>query len=125
MSMTEFIIAIIVAIFGSNGVWMFLVRVFDKKSSIKDDMEDINKTIKEIQTKLGNLEELGHKNNDLAKATARDRLNFLNHKYREQGYIPSNDLVAYKLIGEAYSKADGNTIIQEEFDLCMKELPRK
>lgn len=125
MTTTEFLIAIIVAILGSNGLWMFLSKVLDKKSKGYKDIEELKNTIGEIKQEVDKLADIGIKNNNLAKATARERLNRLNHKYRQQGYIPSSDLVAYKLIGEAYEEADGNTVVFEEFKLCMEELPRK
>ena len=125
MTTTEFLIAIIVAILGSNGLWMFLSKVLDKNSKEYKDREELKNTISEIRQEVDKLTDIGIKNNNLAKATARERLNRLNHKYRQQGYIPSEDIVAYKLIGEAYKEADGNTVVFEEFKLCMEDLPRK
>lgn len=122
---TEFLTVIIVAVIGSNGLWMFFSKILDKKSKRYRDYEQLTKTIKTIKEEIEVLTTLGEKNNNLAKATARERLNRLNHKYRKQGFIPSDDLVAYKLIGEAYEEADGNTVVFEEFKLCMEELPRK
>lgn len=122
---TEFLTVIIVAVIGSNGLWMFFSKILDKKSKRYKDYEQLKNTIIDVKKEIEALTALGEKNNNLAKATARERLNRLNHKYRKQGYIPSDDLVAYKLIGEAYEEADGNTVVFEEFKLCMDELPRK
>lgn len=122
---TEFLTVIIVAVIGSNGLWMFFSKMLDRKSKRYRDYEELKETISIIKEDIEALNALGEKNNNLAKATARERLNRLNHKYRKQGYIPSDDFVAYKLIGEAYEEADGNTVVFEDFKLCMEELPRK
>ncbi len=125
MTMIEFLTAVVVAIIGSNGLWMCFSKVIDKNSQKTKDLQELKNTVSEIKQEIKKIAEFGEKNNNLAKATARERLNSLNHKYRQQGYIPSEDLVAYKLIGEAYEEADGNTVVYEEFKLCMEELPRK
>ena len=125
MTMIEFLTAVVVAIIGSNGLWMCFSKVIDKNSQKTKDLQELKNTVSEIKQEIKKIAEFGEKNNNLAKATARERLNNLNHKYRQQGYIPSEDLVAYKLIGEAYEAADGNTVVYEEFKLCMEELPRK
>ena len=114
MTAIEFLIAIIVAILGSNGLWMFLSKVLDKNSKGYKDREELKNTVSEIKQEIDKLANIGEKNNNLIKATARERLNRLNHKYRLQGYIPSEDVVAYKLIGEAYEEADGNTVVFED-----------
>ena len=125
MTTTEIIVAITIAVIGSNGIWALMARIFERKSGIKDDVEALRTSIRQLKTKLDDIENLAVSNRDLSKATARDRLNFLNHKYRDLGYIPKDDYVSYKLIGEAYEKSEGNTIVREEFEVNMKELQRK
>lgn len=125
MTTTEIIVAIAIAVIGSNGIWALMAKICEKKTSIKDDIEALRTAICGLKIKLDDIEELGQANKELAKATARDRLNSLNHKYRDLGYIRKDDYVSYKLIGEAYEKSEGNTIVREEFDVNMKELQRK
>lgn len=128
MTTTEIIVAIAVAIIGSNGIWALIGKIYKKKSkkhNIRDDVEDLRTAICGLQIKLDDIEELSKANKELAKSTARDRLNYLNHKYRNLGYIPKDDYVSYKLIGEAYKESKGNTIVLEEFEVNMKELQRK
>lgn len=125
MTMIEFLTAVVIAIIGSNGLWMCFSKVIDKNSQKTKDLQELKETVVSIKGDIVSLSKLTERTNNLAKATSRERLNSLNHKYRQQGYIPSEDLVAYKLIGEAYEEADGNTVVYEEFKLCMEELPRK
>ena len=125
MTTTEIIVAIAIAVIGSNGIWALMAKIFEKKTGIKDDVESLRTAIRGLKIKLDDIEQLAQSNRDLSKAIARDKLNCLNHKYRDLGYIPKDDYVSYKLIGEAYEASEGNTIIREEFEVNMKELQRK
>lgn len=125
MTGTEIIVAVIIAVIGSNGIWMFFAKIAEKKGKNSTEVQELKNNIEDIKDEILDITDLLRKTNLLATSTARDRLNFLSHKYMGLGYIPKNDITPYKLIGEAYKKNDGNTIVSEEFDFCMKELPRK
>lgn len=125
MTGTEFVVAIVIAVLGSNGLWVFFTRILDKKEDKQDDLKELKEDVENLRNDIVALTELLKKTNELAISTARDRLNYLSHKYMEQGFIPKEYATPYKLIGAAYKKNDGNTIVAEEFELCMKNLPIK
>ena len=121
----EIIVAIIIAVIGSNGLWIFFSSILEKKSKKHSDLEELKEDVKDIKLEIDKIDALLTNTNDLAKSTARDRLNYLSHKYMDKGYIPKEYVTPYKLIGEAYKNNGGNTIVAEEFEMCMKELPIK
>ena len=125
MTSIEFVVAIVVAILGSNGLWAFFSHMSDKKSDKKDDLKELKEDVENLRDDINEITDLLKKTNELAISTARDRLNYLSHKYMEQGFIPKEYATPYKLIGAAYKANDGNTIVAEEFELCMKNLPIK
>lgn len=125
MTTAEILVALIVAVFGSNGLWMLISKAFDKKSGLRNDVDSLKEIIQKLEEKIECLSSTLEKHSGVCVSIGRDRLNYLNHKYRDQGFIPKEDYVTYKLIGEAYKKADGNTIVKEEFDVNIKELPKK
>ena len=82
--------------------------------------------IKELENKFGNLEVLIDELKDgsaLSVAYARDRLNFLSNKYMNQGYIPKEDIIPFKLLGETYIKCKQNTEVKLKFQHCIEKLP--
>lgn len=119
------IIPIIIAVIGSNGLWVFITSIYNKRSKKTKDMEELKESVDKLTAEIGSLQSLLEKSNNLAKANARDRLNYLSHKYTNFGYIPVEDFASYKLLGKAYEENDGNTIVAEEFERCINELPRK
>lgn len=125
MTTVEIILAIIVAMFGSSGMWAFFTHLTEKRSERTKDVQLIKETVENMQKSLETLNNKFDQTNNLSLATARDRLNYVSHKYQDQGYIPKDDYVPYKLIGEAYIENDGNTIVAEEFKNCIENLPRK
>lgn len=127
MTVTE-MVAIITAILMSNGLWAFFTKVYEKKTdSKKEEIEDLQEQLKTnvdiLEVNITSISDVVKKTNELALATARDRLNFLSQKYLAQGYIPKEYITAYKILGKAYEKNDGNTVVAEEFKTCIKELP--
>lgn len=123
MTVTEFIIAVVVAVFGSNGLWVFLSKFLYRNDKKHNDIQYLKTSLDNINTEVQNMNSLLEKTHDLAISTARDRLNYLNYEYMNQGYIPQKDVVPYKLMGESYIENDGNTIVSEEFKLCVNTLP--
>lgn len=119
------LIPIIIAVIGSNGLWVFITSIYNKKSKKTKDLEELKKSVDNLSEEFGGFQILLEKSNTLAKANARDRLNYLSHKYTEIGYIPVEDFASYKLLGKAYEENDGNTVVAEEFERCIDELPRK
>lgn len=129
------VVTIVVAILGSGGLWSLIqwfleTRVTKKAQFIKDikeKMEDLVTTddlegIKEEIKKIG-VDSAQAK--DLSLAIARDRINFLCNKYLRLGYIPLQDYVSFKEIGESYIKAGGNSEIKSKFELVMEDLEVK
>lgn len=125
MTVTEFIIAVIAAVFGSNGLWVFLSRFLNKNDKKQEDIQYLKSSLDNLNTEIQDMSTLLGKTHDLSISNARDRLNYLNYEYLNQGYIPQKDIVPYKLLGESYINNDGNTIVSEEFKLCIDTLPIK
>lgn len=125
MTAVEIILAIVVAVFGSSGMWAFFTHMVEKKSERTKDVQSIKEATQGMQKELEGMNEKLDQAYNLSLATARDRLNYISHKYQEQGYIPKEDYVPYKMIGEAYTKNGGNTVVAEEFANCIENLPRR
>ena len=125
MTTVEIILAIIVAMFGSSGMWAFFTHLTEKRSERTKDVQVIKEAAESMQISLEALNDKLDQTHNLSLATARERLNYVSHKYQEQGYIPKDDYVPYKMIGEAYIENGGNTVVAEEFKNCIENLPRK
>ena len=132
---SEQIVTIIIAIAGSGGIWgviqyLLETKVTKNKESLKaitdklskvatsDEVLQLSNTISDIYAEL-------EMTKDVALASARDRLNQLSNKYLELGYIPLDDYVAYKAVGDSYINADGNSEIKAKFNLVMDSLEVK
>ena len=132
---SEQIVTIIIAIAGSGGIWgviqyLLETKVTKNKESLKaitdklskvatsDEVLQLSNTISDIYAEL-------EMTKDVALASARDRLNQLSNKYLELGYIPLDDYVAYKALGDSYINADGNSEIKAKFNLVMDSLEVK
>lgn len=89
--------------------------------------------IRDIENKFGDLEDLIQDvktGNSLSLAFSRDRVNHLANIYMKLGYIPQDEYIAFKLLGQAYLDAGGNSEIKEKYEYCIEELevvdkPRK
>ena len=84
--------------------------------------------INDIESKFGDLEVLidaAQRRSELSLAYARDRLNHLSNKYMEQGFIPKEEIIPYKLLGQAYINSGGNSESATKFKYCIEELPIK
>lgn len=112
----------------------------DKLSNCVDDLSQgqmqcatkLDK-IRDIENKFGDLEYLikdVKTGNNLSLAFSRDRVNHLANIYMKLGYIPQDEYIAFKLLGQAYLEAGGNSEIKEKYEYCIDELevedkPRK
>ena len=126
------VVAIVIAILGSGGLWSFLQWIVETKvkrhsndlTDIKKKIDnlvtsqDIDKVVKEIQELRLDTEQT----KNLSLAIARDRINVLSNKYLDIGYIPVEDYVSYKAIGDSYINAGGNSEIRAKFELVMEDL---
>jgi len=89
--------------------------------------------IRDIENKFGDLEDLikdVKTGNNLSLAFSRDRVNHLANIYMKLGYIPQDEYIAFKLLGQAYLESGGNSEIKEKYEYCIDELevedkPRK
>ena len=108
-----------------------LVKLEDKVGELSQNQMQCAvklEKIESIETKFGNLEDLIDtlkKKTDLSVAYARDRLNHLSNKYLDQGFIPKEDIIPYKLLGQAYIDSGGNSETKTKFLHCINELPVK
>lgn len=87
---------IILAVFASTGFWNFLTVIINnirKKRTPQDNM---------------------------LLALGRDKLLFLNKKYRKMGYIPDDDYETYIALGEAYEAMEGNSLVKKGFEENLK-----
>lgn len=131
----DIIIAVVIALIGSGGLWGFLQYLLDTKLKKREaaiseinckldkmvTVEDLNKLSKD----MAQLKEDVSATKDLSLSSARNTLNHLTNKYMALGYIPDDEYVAYKAIGESYLAAGGNTEIRTKFQYVMKELKVK
>ena len=60
--MAQIIIAVIVAVVGSNGLWALLQSRLARKDTMKDKEDDITKALKQLDQKLDQLNEKVDKN---------------------------------------------------------------
>ena len=60
--MAQIIIAVIVAVVGSNGLWALLQSRLTRKDTMKDKEDDITKALKQLDQKLDQLNEKVDKN---------------------------------------------------------------
>ncbi len=132
---SEQIVTIIIAIAGSGGIWgviqyLLETKVTKNKESLKtitdklskvatsDEVSQLSNTISDIYAEL-------EMTKDVALAASRDRLNQLSNEYLKLGYIPLDDYVAYKSLGDSYINAGGNLEIRTKFNLVMDSLEVK
>ena len=132
---SETIITVLIAVIGSGGLWGFVQHLIDTKIKKRETI------IKEINDKLDHVatvedlnklaEDLSQLKTDMSAAkdlslsSARNTLSHLSNKYITLGYIPEDEYVAYKSIGESYLNAGGNTEIKTKFEYVLKELKVK
>ena len=55
--MAQIIIAVVIAVVGSNGIWALLQSRLTRKDTMKDKEDDITKALKQLDTKLDQLNE--------------------------------------------------------------------
>ena len=132
---SETMITVLIAIIGSGGLWSFVQHLMDTKIKKRETI------IKEINDKLDHVatvedlnklaEDLSQLKTDISAAkdlslsSARNTLSHLSNNYIALGYIPEDEYVAYKSIGESYLNAGGNTEIKTKFEYVLKELKVK
>ena len=78
---------IILAVFASGGFWTFLQAMITS-----------------------------HRKKKMVLALGRDKLLFLNKKYKKLGFIPEDDYETYIALGEAYIGMEGNTLVRKGFE---------
>lgn len=129
MSIVQLMEAVIIAVLSSTGLWAFLDNCRKDNKEEKEKEEEKVQRDKERDGKLDKLiddiKELKadmKKSADLSKAVSRDRLNYLCQDYIKIGYIPSSDYAAFKLLGEAYLDAGGNSEVGEKYIYIINNL---
>lgn len=131
MDLTTAIVTIIVGILGGGGLWGFLAARGEREAKEAKQIEALNANLEQIQSDVAHVrnefsdvkEEL-MLTKDLSLSNARDKLNYLNNKYIEKGYIPHREAIAYQLLGEAYINAGGNSEVATAFHYVMKNIPK-
>lgn len=128
----EMVVAVIIAIVGSSGLWGFLQWILETKVKKRNQiLKDINnkldkvvtgEELNEISAELISIGDTLDIDRELTLAMAREKLNDMSNRYLEIGYIPVDEYVAYNSIGEAYIKAGGNSEIKAKFELVMEDL---
>lgn len=83
---------LILAVFASGGFWTFLQAMITSHRKKKTPTEN------------------------MVLALGRDKLLFLNKKYKKLGYIPEDDYETYIALGEAYIGMEGNTLVRKGFE---------
>lgn len=128
----EMVMAIVIAILGSSGLWGFLQWIFETKIKKRNKLlSDINSKLDKVVTRdellkisneLSSIQNTLNIDRELTLSMAREKLNDMSNKYLTLGYIPMDEYVAYNSIGEAYIKAGGNSEIKAKFELVMEDL---
>ena len=132
---SETIITVLIAVIGSGGLWGFVQHLIDTKikkretiiNEINDKLdhvatvEDLNKLAEDLSQLKTDISAA----KDLSLSSARNTLSHLSNNYIALGYIPEDEYVAYKSIGESYLNAGGNTEIKTKFEYVIKELKVK
>ena len=85
-------VTIALAIFASTGFWQFILAVYNNRTKKKTPVDN------------------------MVLALGRDKLLFLNKKYRKKGFIPEDDFETYVGLGEAYEAMGGNTLVKKGFE---------
>lgn len=122
MISSKVVVAIILAVVGSNGLWTFIQNRFDRKDNKEDNVKNISFCLDEIKQEIITIKEDLSNTKIISTATARDRLNYLSNKYLKLGYIPKEEVVNFKLLGETYISAGGNSEVATKFNLCINTL---
>ena len=131
---SETIITVLIAVIGSGGLWGFVQHLIDTKIKKRETIKEINDKLDHVATveDLNKLaEDLSQLKTDISAAkdlslsSARNTLSHLSNNYIALGYIPEDEYVAYKSIGESYLNAGGNTEIKTKFEYVLKELKVK
>ena len=110
---------IIVALVSAGGFWTLMDRAFEKSRKTREEKLD------KLITDVNDIKEELNATTELSKAYSRERLNRLSEKYLTNGYIPKEDVVSYKMLGEAYKNADGNTEVRTKFEFVIENLEVK
>ena len=119
MTILEVVMTIVVAIVSAGGFWALLENELKSSRRQREEkIEILTEEIKQIHYKLDETTEL-------CKSFSRDRLNYLCEQYMDLGYIPKNDIISFKLLGEAYEHSDGNTEVRTKFEYVIKNLEVK
>lgn len=131
----EMVLAIVVAIVGSSGLWGFLQWMLETKCKKRNQtLKDMDKKLDKLATKseisaisdeLVLIKNVLDTDRDLTLSMAREKLNEMSNRYLALGYIPYEEYVAYNSIGEAYIRAGGNSDIKAKFELVMEDLDVK
>lgn len=90
------------------GFWSFLQWVFDKRA--KKRTEELREIVERLE-----------RNDELTVAFSRERINHLCNQFMDLGYIPKNDYVGFKMLGDAYCKHH-NSEVQIKFLWCIENL---
>lgn len=116
--MKELVITGILAVLASSGLWAFLSSIVQTHSDKhKEALESIAHDLKDIREEL-------NRNSKVTIAEARTTINTRCKKYRRLGYIPDDEYIAFKMIGEAYVEANENTPVKMDFEWCIANLER-
>lgn len=91
------------------------------KSRRKTRNESMDKLISDVESIKTELEST----TDLCRSYSRDRLNYLSEKYIKQNYIPKEDVISYRMLGESYINSGGNTETKTKFEYVINELEVK
>lgn len=130
-------VTIMCALCGAGGLWSLIQHVIDlkhndkkEKNKDRETLLDISKDVKEFKTEVkdefNKVEQELKNNNILTIALGREKINYLCHQYMDLGYIPRQDYVAFKMIGDAYIIDNKqNTEVKTKFEWCIDNLEVK
>lgn len=113
------LITIVSGLVGCGGFWALIQNSLERKEKRSNEpIEKLSKTVAELTARV-------EQTFNVSMSYSRDRLNHLCLEYMNKGYVPKDDYVSFKLLGEAYKDANGNSEVKTRFDYCMDNLEVK
>lgn len=118
MTPLEFVLAVFVAMIGSGGFWTYLQKRAERKAKAKKC------TIEDLCVKIETFREELKSNTELTVAHSRKTLNDDCIRFIEQDFIPKDEYVSFKLLGDEYCKKH-NSEVKTRYEWCISNLEVK
>lgn len=118
MTVTDFIFGVLVALIGQGGFWKYAQYRAERRAKNKKC------TLEDLGNKIDKFSEDLKSNTELTVAHARKSLNNDCIRFIQLGYIPMDEYVSFKLLGDEYCK-NHNSEVKERYKWCIANLKPK